>query len=122
MNVYEQQRDILFEACKKVATDQKCPKWIADLLRDAVMKAKQTKEEFPSLDNSSESPTAALPLQIGDIVVINNNNACCIAKIIEEPPFPGDIRIFNVQVTENTKNHNIGQVFHNVPETFMRRK
>ena len=122
MNVYEQQRDILFEACKKVATDQKCPKWIADLLRDAVMKAKQTKEEFPTLDNSSESPTAALPLQIGDIVVITNNNACCIAKIIAEPPFPGDIRIFDVQVTENTKNHNIGQVFHNVPETFMRRK
>jgi hypothetical protein len=45
-----------------------------------------------------------------------------VAKIIEEPPFPGDIRIFNVQVTENTKNHNIGQIFHNVPETFMRRK
>jgi hypothetical protein len=86
------------------------------------MKAKQTKEEFPSLDNSSESHAAALPLQIGDIVVITNNNTSCVAKIIEEPPFPGDIRIFNVQVTENNKNHNIGQIFHNVPETFMRRK
>ena len=70
MNVYEQQRDILFEACKKVATDQKCPKWIADILRDAVMKAKQTKEDFPTLDNSSETPAVAVPLQIGDNVVI----------------------------------------------------
>ena len=51
MNIYEQQRDILFEACKKVATAQNCPKWIADLLRTEVMRAKQLKEEFPSQEH-----------------------------------------------------------------------
>ena len=49
MNVFEKQRDILFDACKKIATDTKCPKWIADFLREEVMKAKQVKDDFPDL-------------------------------------------------------------------------
>ena len=56
MNIYEQQRDILFEACKKVATAPNCPKWIADILRTEVMRAKQIKEDFPSLSTDQETP------------------------------------------------------------------
>ena len=78
MNIYEQQRDILFEACKKVATAQNCPKWIADLLRTEVMRAKQLKEEFPSLSNDQESHVPDQPLQVNEIVVINNNGARCV--------------------------------------------
>lgn len=88
MNVFEKQRDILFDACRKVATDNKCPKWIADLLRDAVMKAKQTKDDFPSFDNCTETPLENHILSIGDIVIISANNTSCVAKIIEQPPFP----------------------------------
>lgn len=122
MNVFEQQRDILFEACKKVATDQKCPKWIADYLRDEVMRAKQIKEEFPSLNTETETTQADKPLEVNDIVVITNNGVSCIAKLVKEAIPVDNIRMFDVQVVQNDKNHNIGQQFYNIPETFMRRK
>ena len=122
MNLYEQQRDILFEACKKIATDNKCPKWIADILRDSVMKAKNLKDDsFPSFSDQ-ETTQAGQTLDIGSVVVINNNNTSCVAEIINEPLSPGNIRIFDVKVVENNKNHQIGTIFHNVPETMMRLK
>ncbi len=121
MSIYEKQRDILFDACKKVATDQKCPKWIADILRDAVITAKNLKEDFPSFSTDQDSHPEHT-LQVGDIVIITNNNTSCVAKLIEEQLSPGTIRIFDVQVTEGNKNNPTGTIFHNVPETIMRLK
>lgn len=121
MTIYEQQRDILFEACKKVATDKKCPSWIADILRDSVIKAKNLKEEFPSFSDPADD-TQSSSLKLGDIVIISSNDTSCIAKLIEEEDVIDNVRLFNVQVVEKTKNHNIGTIFHNVPETLMRKK
>ena len=122
MNIYEQQRDILFEACKKVATAPNCPKWIADILRTEVMRAKQIKEDFPSLSTDQETPQEDVPLEIGNVVVINNNGQSCVAKLVKEAIPVNGIRLFDVQVIQNSKNHTIGQTFFNIPETFMTRK
>ena len=122
MNIYEQQRDILFEACKKVATAPNCPKWIADILRTEVMRAKQIKEDFPSLSTDQETPQEDVPLEIGNVVVINNNGQSCIAKLVKEAIPVNGIRLFDVQVIKNSKNHTIGQTFFNIPETYMTRK
>lgn len=122
MNVYEQQRDILFEACKKVATAPNCPKWIADILRTEVMRAKQIKEEFPSLSTDQETPQEDVPLEVGSVVVINNNGQSCVAKLVKEAIPVDGIRLFDVQVVEMSKNHTIGQTFFNIPETYMTRK
>jgi hypothetical protein len=122
MNVYEQQRDILFEACKKVATAPNCPKWIADILRTEVMRAKQVKEEFPSLSTDQETPQEDVPLEVGNVVVINNNGQSCVAKLVKEAIPVDGIRLFDVQVVEMSKNHTIGQTFFNIPETYMTRK
>ena len=48
----------------------------------------------------------------------------CVSMCSENFSFDKDGKsdVINETVTENTKNHSIGQVFHNVPETFMRRK
>lgn len=121
MTIYEKQRDVLFEACKKIATDQKCPKWIADILRDAVISAKNIKEDFPSFSNDQDLHSEHT-LQLGDIVIITNNNTSCVAKLIEEQLSPGNIRIFDVQVIEGNKYNTVGTIFHNVPETLMRLK
>lgn len=121
MNIVEQQRDILFEACKKIATDQKCPKWIADILRDSVIKAKNIKEEFPSFSDQ-ETQVSDQTLNIGDIVVIHSNGTSCVAKLIEEEDPIDNVRLFNVQIVEQNKTHQLGTVFHNVPETLMRKK
>lgn len=122
MNVYEQQRDILFEACKKIATAPNCPKWISDILRAEVMRAKQIKEEFPDLKEDQEVPQEVLPLEVGSVVVINNNGQSCVAKLVKEAIPVDGIRLFDVQVVENSKNHTIGQTFFNIPETLMKRK
>ena len=122
MNVYEQQRDILFEACKKIATAPNCPKWISDILRSEVMRAKQIKEEFPDLKEGQEVPQEGLPLEVGSVVVINNNGQSCVAKLVKEAIPVDGIRLFDVQVVENSKNHTIGQTFFNIPETLMKRK
>ena len=122
MNIYEQQRDILFEACKKVATAPNCPKWIADILRTEVMRAKQVKEEFPSLSTGQETPQEDVPLEVGNVVVINNNGQSCVAKLVKEAIPVDGIRLFDVQVVEMSKNHTIGQTFFNIPETYMTRK
>lgn len=122
MNIYEQQRDILFEACKKVATAPNCPKWIADILRTEVMRAKQIKEDFPSLSTDQETPQEDVPLEVGSVVVINNNGQSCVAKLAKEAIPVNGIRLFDVQVIQNSKNHTIGQTFFNIPETYMTRK
>ena len=125
MNVYEQQRDILFEACKKIATAPNCPKWIADILRTEVMRAKQIKEDFPELKETKEAqevPQEGQQLEVGSVVVITNNGQSCVAKLVKEAIPVDGVRLFDVQVVENTPNHSIGQTFFNIPETLMKRK
>jgi hypothetical protein len=122
MNVYEQQRDILFEACKKIATAPNCPKWIADILRTEVMRAKQIKEDFPELKEAQEVPQEGQQLEVGSVVVITNNGQSCVAKLTKEAIPVDGVRLFDVQVVENTPNHSIGQTFFNIPETLMKRK
>jgi hypothetical protein len=122
MNILEKQRDILFDACKKIATDTKCPKWIADFLREEVMKAKQVKDDFPDLKDCQETPQTDQPFEVNDIVVVTNNGASCVAKLVKEAIPVDDIRLFDIQIIEGDKNNQIGQIYYNIPETLMKRK
>jgi RNA polymerase subunit RPABC4/transcription elongation factor Spt4 len=122
MNVLEKQRDILFDACKKIATDTKCPKWIADFLREEVMKAKQVKDDFPDLKDCQETPQTDAPFEVNDIVVVTNNGASCVAKLVKEAIPVDDIRLFDIQIVEGDKNNQVGQIYYNIPETLMKRK
>lgn len=122
MNILEKQRDILFDACKKIATDTKCPKWIADFLREEVMKAKQVKDDFPDLKDCQEIPQTDAPFEVNDIVVVTNNGASCVAKLVKEAIPVDDIRLFDIQIVEGDKNNQVGQIYYNIPETLMKRK
>ena len=122
MNVFEKQRDILFDACKKIATDTKCPKWIADFLREEVMKAKQVKDDFPDLKDCQETPQTDAPFEVNDIVVVTNNGASCVAKLVKEAIPVDNIRLFDIQIVEGDKNNQVGQIYYNIPETLMKRK
>ena len=122
MNILEKQRDILFDACKKIATDTKCPKWIADFLREEVMKAKQVKDDFTDLKDCQETPQTDAPFEVNDIVVVTNNGASCVAKLVKEAIPVDDIRLFDIQIVEGDKNNQVGQIYYNIPETLMKRK
>lgn len=120
-SLFEKQRDILFEACKKIATDKRCPEWISNLLRDEVMKAKQLKEDFPSFDD--DKPIDNTPLKEGDVVIVNSNNTSCKAKLLNKAISPDpNVDLWDVQVVENNKTHVIGTIFHNIPNTMIRKE
>lgn len=74
MSLEKEQRDILFDACRSIATNKRTPEWISGYLTQAVMKCKQLAERqsFPeSLDspNSENRPLASSePLKVGDRV------------------------------------------------------
>ena len=74
MSVEKEQRDILFEACRHIATNKRTPEWIAGYLTQAVMKAKAAvNTDFPeSLDAPAEvkqqPQVKREPLKVGDVV------------------------------------------------------
>jgi len=75
MSKEKEQRDILFEACRHIATNKRTPEWIAGYLTQAVMKAKAVVDsDFPeSLDDPAPTHTQVKqvnrePLKVGDVV------------------------------------------------------
>lgn len=114
---FEKQRDILYNAMKKIATSKNCPDWIEKIIRQAVQEARNIetkKEEFPALSKANE------PLNIDDMVETTAKDEC-VYKIIEEvDPIEG-VRLFNIRVETGDINNMVGQVYHNVPETMLRR-
>ena len=123
MNILEEQRNILFEACKKIATDQKCPKWIADYLRDQVMLAKQVKEkvEFPDLEDKEKEPVVDKPIEVNDTVIVTNNGCTCTALIIAECIPVDNTRLFDIKIVKGDSNNLVNQIYTNIPETMMKR-
>lgn len=114
--IEQKQRDILFEACKKIATHKNCPAWIETIIRNAVAEAKSIKEEFEGFD----TPVTDLrPFEIGDVCKSNRPNDKCKYKIISEhDPIEG-IRLFTIQILEGDINNPVGLMVPNVPETFL---
>ena len=45
IEIIRNQRDILFNACKSVVKDKKCPDWIAKVLTTAALNAKQLQKD-----------------------------------------------------------------------------
>lgn len=108
--IAEKQRDILFEACKEVATNSKCPKWIEDILKTAVIKARNLKTEVQ---------TIAKPIEIGDICISSKKDDPCEYKILKEHDSINGVRLFTVQIMKGNINNPEGLIVPNVPETLL---
>lgn len=116
-DVIKKQRDILFEACKQIATNKRCPDWIAGALKNAVLEARKIEaEDFPDL---SVPVKLSGPIQVGDYVMANLYGTECKYYVsIETEPVEG-VRLFHLQFVEG---ENRGRnVSYNVPETMLRK-
>lgn len=121
MSKAEKQRDILFEACKKIATNKRTPDWISGALTQAVMAAKAVQDDIWDEGlNSIIEPKVQLPPAIGKLAHIDMlDNLPYKIKLLSESEEVEGVRLWHVQIVEGTGPHKVGAIVYNVPETWI---
>lgn len=117
LEIIRKQRDILFESCKKVATDKKCPDWIAKILGSAVVTARKLQETEKV--ESSNSLALSKELALNAIVKSNISGDTCIYQIIRVGDVIQDIQLYDVKIIKGDSKNPDNLVIHNVPSTML---
>ena len=117
IELIRKQRDILFESCKKVATDKKCPDWIAKILGSAVVTARKFQETEKV--ESSNPLALSKELTLDAIVKSNISGDTCIYKIIRVGDVIQDVQLYDVQIVKGNSKNPDNLVIHNVPSTML---
>ena len=115
IEIIRQQRDMLFNACKSVATDKKCPDWISKILSQAALNAKKLQENFVPSNEQQLSKT----LELNAIVKSNKPNDTCLYKIINVGLVVQDVQLFDVVIIKGNSQNPEGSIIHNVPATML---
>jgi len=118
IELVRQQRDILFNACKNIVKDKKCPDWISKILTTAAMNAKK----LQNIDDAAKQDNAyALSdkLEVGAIVKSNIKNDTCVYKILKEGLVIQDVQLYDVQIVKGNENNPEGRTVYNVPATML---
>ena len=113
IEIIRNQRDILFNACKSVVKDKKCPDWISKVLTTAAINAKQLQKDIVV---KTEIPLSN-ELKIDAIVKSNIDNDNCIYKIVNVGPEIQGIQLYDVVIVKGNADNPEGSVIHNVPST-----
>jgi len=116
IDIIRQQRDLLFESCKKVATDKKCPDWIAKILSSAAMNAKKMQE---NVTETTSEFTLSKELGLNAIVKSNKKSDSCIYKIVRVGDIIQDIQLYDVVIIKGNTQNPEGTVIHNVPASML---
>lgn len=118
IDTIRQQRDILFNACKNIVKDKKCPDWISKILTNAAMNAKklQTNEHVAQQDNAY---ALSKELTVGAIVKSNVKNDPCLYKILKEGLVIQDVQLYDVQIVKGNEKNPEGHIVYNVPATML---
>lgn len=117
IDIIRSQRDILFEAAKKVATNHKCPAWIAKILSEAVMQSKKL-QNSADIEVTSDT-TLSKTIEVGATVKSNKKNDTCIYKIMEEGPVIQGVKLYTLVIIKGNKDNPEGHVLYNVPENWL---
>lgn len=118
IDIVRQQRDILFNACKNIATDKKCPDWISKILTTAAMNAKKL-QNVEHVAQQDSAYALSDRLEVGAIVKSNVKNDTCIYKIIKEGLVVQDVQLYDVQILKGDKKNPEGHIVYNVPATML---
>lgn len=118
IDIVRQQRDILFNACKNVAKDKKCPDWISKILTNTAMNAKklQNNEQIAKQDSAY---ALSKELKVGAIVKSNVKNDPCVYKIVNVGMTIQDVQLYDVQILKGNEKNPEGLIVHNVPATML---
>jgi len=116
IDIIRSQRDTLFEACKKVATNKKCPDWISRILSDAVIQSK--KLQANDVEVTSET-TLSKTIEVGATVASNKYNDTCIYKIKAEGPIVQGEQLYELVIIKGNKDNPEGSILYNVPKSWL---
>lgn len=113
LEIVRKQRDILFNACKSIATNKKCPDWISKVLTTAAMNAKQLQKDVKTKNDVKLSNE----LKLDAIVKSNIKNDDCVYKIINIGPEIQGVQLYDVIIIKGNATNPEGSIVHNVPST-----
>ena len=113
IDLVRKQRDLLFDACKSVATNKKCPDWISKILSTAAISAKKLQE------TSTIETDIVLSKEIGLNAYVKSTikDDHCIYQIKNVGPVVQDVQLYDVVIVKGNANNPEGSVIHNVPRT-----
>lgn len=115
LELVKQQRTILLEALKTIATNTKTPKWISELCKREVTKARslstteQEPVQYTGAQNASFEP--------GDIVRPVDETDKCVYQIVSLSTNIEGVNLWNIRILKGDRNNPVGFVVSNVPET-----
>ncbi len=113
IEIIRNQRDILFNACKSIVKDKKCPDWISKVLTTAALNAKQLQKDVVV---KTEMPLST-ELKLDAIVKSNIVKDNCIYKIVNVGPEIQGVQLYDVVIVKGNASNPEGSVIHNVPST-----
>lgn len=113
IEIIRNQRDILFNACKSVVKDKKCPDWISKVLTTAALNAKQLQKDIVV---KTEMPLST-ELKLDAIVRSNIVKDTCIYRIVKIGPEIQGIQLYDVVIVKGNATNPEGSIIHNVPST-----
>lgn len=122
MSREQKQRDILFDAIKRIATNKRTPEWISGALTQAVMAAKQVTDD---VDLNSVSLDEHVihnnnPVAVGKLAQMDTlDNTHYVIKILTQSEEVEGITLWHVQIVQGKGPHAVGSIVYNVPETWI---
>ena len=101
IEIIRNQRDILFNACKLVVKDKKCPDWISNVLTTAALNAKQLQKDVVV----KTEMLLSTELKLDAIVRSNIIKDDCIYKIIKVGPEIQGVQLYDVVIVKGNANN-----------------
>jgi len=116
------QRDFLFNAIKKIATDKRTPAWISDYFRNAVVEVKKLKDcisvSSPVDENKYLNDER---ITVGDRCKNIDEKDSCVYEIINFVTKIDEIRLFDVKIVKGNAKNPPGAIIYNCPETRLKK-
>jgi len=119
-DVITKQRDMLFDACKKIATNKNCPVWIKTILTSTVINAKnltsnkESEEIVPIVETVNN-----IEFKLDDLVKSNITKDDCVYKIEKIGYKIENVQLYDISIVHGNSNNPVGTIIHNVPKTML---
>lgn len=116
-----QQRSILLNTLKEIATSKRTPSWISEMCKRGVMRAREVrvdKAPVEQVETATPQQTAAnnATIEVGDLVYGNDAGDKCVYAVVRLSTTIDGMNLWDIQVVKGDAHDVVGNVHHNVPE------
>ena len=120
MSKEKKQRDILFEACKSIATNNRTPEWIKRYIMSEVAKAKCVEDEDVIQSMTLDEPTKH-EWKVNDLAKTTNiDKTTYTIKLESESTIIDGVKLWNCEIVDGKGPREKGYKIPNVPETWLK--